>query len=366
MKKIGKITALFILILLNACSKDNPVTKSNEASLLKLELENGGTTYQTTINGTNVSISGVLPFLTEKVTIKNIEVSPKATVSRQSGDVLPVKDGPIPIEVTAENNQIKQIYSLILKVAEEPDYAKLLFEQYTAMDCKAYAKIAIDELKVENNVWNTDGLPPNSFTQCIYVYDAEALKLLGWQWQYPANAYGVNAYPELIFGWKPWQPSSTTLKLPKKISDISKLKVDYDVEVTRNDGDYNLAFDNWINSAANITPQNILFEFMIWEDANNLVPFGDFQEDVSTTNDTYKFYMGDPDWEPPGSNWTYIAFQRIDYRSKGTVDIDELLDYLVGKGIVSQDSYLASVELGNEVGNSTGQAIVKKFSVEIE
>ena len=105
---------------------------------------------------------------------------------------------------------------------------------------------------------------------------------------------------------------------------------------------------------------------MIWEDAHNLIPFGDFQEEVSTTNGTYKFYMGEPTWEPPGSNWTYLAFQRVGYRSKGTVDIDELLVYLVNKGIVSTDSYLASIELGNEVGNSTGQAIIKAFSVEIK
>ncbi len=248
----------------------------------------------------------------------------------------------------------------------EPDYEKLVFEESTAYNCDVFTTIDIGDLKVENNVWNAGGLPPNSYSQCIYVYEDDTLNLIGWEWQYPNEASGVNAYPQLIYGWKPWQPPSTTQNLPKQISTLTTLKVTYDAEVTRNNGDYNLAFDNWINSSPSITPQNILFEFMIWEDTNNLTPFGEFQENVSTTNGTYKFYIGEPDWEPEGSNWTYLCFQRIGYRSQGTVDIDELLSYLVDEGIVSQDDYLASIEFGNEVGNSTGQSIIKAFSVEIE
>ena len=43
MRTIRKITALIHLVLVNSCSQDDPTnptdTKSNEASLLKLELE---------------------------------------------------------------------------------------------------------------------------------------------------------------------------------------------------------------------------------------------------------------------------------------------------------------------------------------
>jgi len=359
-----------MLFLLQSCSQndtDDPIEiKSNEALLLKLELEHEGDTYTTTIDEKTVSLSHPFPFASEKFTVKTIEISPKASINIKAGDVLFVNDSPVSIEITAEDEQTIQNYELIIQIAEEVNYAELLFEQYTDSDCEIYATKDIGDLKVENNAWNANGLPLNSYLQCIYIYDDEDLQLLGWKWAYPDNAYGVNAYPQLIYGWKPWQASSTTEKLPKKISDIAKLKVSYEVETTRNDGDYNLAFDNWINSSSGITPQNILFEFMIWEDANNLLPFGDFQEEVSTTNGTYKFYLGEPDWEPEGSNWTYLAFQRKNYRTNGTVDIDELISYLLAKGIISQDHYLASVELGNEVGNSRGQTIIKKFAVELE
>ncbi|MEM9326319.1 MAG: hypothetical protein AAGA85_11705 [Bacteroidota bacterium] len=249
---------------------------------------------------------------------------------------------------------------------DNSELADLLFTQYFGRDCGVFATIDIGELKVENNAWNAGSLPDNSYQQCIYAYEDETRRLIGWEWEYPDDAFGVNAYPQLIYGWKPWQPPSTTENLPKRIADLRTLKVTYDTEVSKNGGDYNLAFDNWINLSENINPQNIQFEFMIWEDVQGLVPFGDFQGEVITTNGTYRFYRGEPDWEPEGSNWTYLAFQRVENRSKGQVDIDELLEYLVDEGIVSADSYLASIEFGNEVGNSAGRTVIKQFDVEIE
>lgn len=357
---------LVLVIIVSSCNKEVAVELSNEASLLSLEIEHDGNTYTTSIDENTISLSNSLPFTVQSVLIKSIEISPKAETNRIVGDTLFVDDSPVLIEVTSENKRNEQVYILTLSVANEPDYTNLLFEESTTTNCAHYSTIPIGNLKVENNVWNASSLPVGSYSQCIYTFENEFLQLLGWQWQYPDNAFGVNAYPQFIYGWKPWQPTSTTSNLPKRISDIRVLKVTYDAEVSRNDGDYNLAFDNWINSSESITPQNILFEFMIWEEANNLIPFGDFQENVTTNNGIYMFYMGEPTWEPAGTNWTYLAFQRIDNRSKGTVDIDELLLYLVNKSIVSPSNYLASIELGNEVGNSTGQTIIKEFNVEIE
>ncbi|MGD1847578.1 MAG: hypothetical protein ACFB10_19485 [Salibacteraceae bacterium] len=365
MNKVFRLALWFVIVLAFACNRDEELVLSDQANLVHLSVAYQGNIYTTSITNSAIALLAPLPFHAEYVTIKSLQASPMARTNRYSGDTLWVNRGLVHIEVIAENNQNKKIYSLPLEVADEPDYAQLLFDIPSATNCDHYATISIGDWKVENNVWNTTGLTNGSYSQCIYTYEDASLQLLGWQWQYPDNAFGVNAYPQLIYGWKPWLPPSTTSNLPKRIADIQHLKVTYDVEVSRNEGDYNLAFDNWINSSENITPQNILFEFMIWEDANNLVPFGDYQEDVVTSNGTYRFYMGDPTWEPPGSDWTYLAFQRIGNRSQGTVDIDELLAYLVTKGIVAPTHYLSSIELGNEVGNSSGHAIIKAFQVEL-
>ena len=110
MKTIRKITALIILVLVNSCSQDEPTTppdtKSNEANLLKLELEHEGTTYTTSISGTSITLSNILPYGTAEVNIKTIEISDKAIANKKVGDKLNISDNPISIEVTAENGCI--------------------------------------------------------------------------------------------------------------------------------------------------------------------------------------------------------------------------------------------------------------------
>jgi hypothetical protein len=132
--------------------------------------------------------------------------------------------------------------------------------------------------------------------------------------------------------------------------------------LTQGDGGYNLAFDNWINSSAVSKPDNIQFEFMVWEDYNKFYPAGVYQGDVTTSNGTYKFYKTDTVF---GAG-VYLAFQRTEPRRSGTVDIDQLLNYLIDKKIISKDSYLASLELGNEVGSVKGYSVIKKFLIDIK
>lgn len=120
MKKIKKITILIFLVLVNSCSEDEPTTpphtKSNEANLLKLELEHEGTTYTTSISGTSITISNILPYGTEEVSIKTIEISEKATANKKAGDKLKISDSPVSIEVISENGET-ETYSLNLQDA---------------------------------------------------------------------------------------------------------------------------------------------------------------------------------------------------------------------------------------------------------
>jgi len=61
-----------------------------------------------------------------------------------------------------------------------------------------------------------------------------------------------------------------------------------------------------------------------------------------------------------------VAFARTEKRRNGKVDVDELLEYLVNKGIVASDSYLSSIEIGNEVSNTEGYTIFKEFDISIK
>lgn len=254
---------------------------------------------------------------------------------------------------------------LALLLDQIPMELQKVFIEPTVEECGDFSLINQAEINIENNTWNATNLAPGSYEQCIYQYN-NAENWVGWKWSYPATAEGINAYPQLIYGKKPWHSGSTTTALPIEIDQIERLKVQYAVAISRNEGEYNLAFDNWISSAASSRPEEIQFEFMIWEDYHEIIPFGDFIANVVTPNGTYDLYTGEPSWEPEGTNWTYIAFVRTSKRTEGTVDIDLLLQYLVDQGIVPGESYLSSIEFGTEIGNSKGFAVIKSFNINLE
>lgn len=255
---------------------------------------------------------------------------------------------------------------LDLLLEKIPDELKVLFTHADIAECGEFSTINHGDMKAENNTWNAANLAEGSYEQCIFQHTLSGENKIGWKWSYPDTAEGINAYPELIYGKKPWHSQSTTTALPMNISSITQLKAQYDVVVSRNEGEYNLAFDNWISSAASSRPQDILFEFMIWEDYNKITPFGDFITNVSTPNGEYKLYTGNPTWEPEGTDWIYIAFVRSTPRRSGTVDIDLMLQYLIDHDIVPADSFLSAIEFGTEVGNSKGFALIQSFEITLE
>jgi hypothetical protein len=338
---------------------------SDEAKLLELVISYYGEVYQTLIDEINVSVDKEFAYNAEgNFTIHSFTISENAQINIEVGQEVDIYDT-ISINIFAEDGTTSNTYLLALK--RDIDGA-LLIEQSSYSNCLEYNTYRFAELMLENNLWNSINLPPGTFSQCIYQYQIGTTSLFGWEWSFAEDQHGVNAFPEIIYGLKPWYSwdVSTTINLPREISEIAKLKVIYDCEEYIDDGEYNLAFDNWICSSSTATPESILFEFMIWEDRQYLTAFGDYQGELTTTNGVYKFYKGEPDWEPPGCNWTYLAFVRIENRSSGIVDIDEMLTYLVNLNIVTVDDYLVSIELGNEVGNSKGYTVFKSFVVDIE
>ena len=363
---------IFLLTtILISCSKDSPnpveqedkideLIKSAENTLLEIEFTINNQTYTTAINENSISTKNKSEYGFINANIAKMEISNNARSSHKVGDIVNLTNSAI--EITAENG-LKKTYSVSLNQELKPENNELLFNRYSAKSCEQYFNLVFDEYKIENNTWNTQGI--GSFSQCVYLFESDILTLAGWEWDYPESARGVNAYPEIIYGWKPWHNSSTNSNLPIEVSDISSLNVIYDFEITRNDGDFNLTFDNWITSSSDVMPENILYEFLITEEKVNLEPFGEFQETIETSSGAYSFYMGEPDWEPEGSNWTLLAFVRSEPRNSGTVHIDEFLNYLIEKNIISESDYLASIELGNEIGNSSGKTIIREFKVNI-
>src|SRR5258708_7867107 len=101
------------------------------------------------------------------------------------------------------------------------------------------AILKIGEYDVENNAWGTtDPLPPQFIT-------GPPDDTITWGWDWPGHdASKVMAYPEIIFGKKPFNQSSTSASLPRAISDLSELNVDFSFHTSAL-GAFNSAFDLW-------------------------------------------------------------------------------------------------------------------------
>ena len=129
--------------------------------------------------------------------------------------------------------------------------------------CRDWAKLQNADFLYENNVWGQGAISREDRLQCLLKRVVDGKAQYGWRWQWPRGSGDVKAYPEVIYGFKPWFTFSTTANLPRPISTIDELSVAYDVEMQAR-GRYNLAFDIWVTSNDRPTPSDITHEVMIW------------------------------------------------------------------------------------------------------
>jgi hypothetical protein len=216
---------------------------------------------------------------------------------------------------------------------------------------------------VLNNQWNRRLMgPDDSYQQCIQVNSARRPINVEWTWSWPKLQGQVKAYPEIIYGWAPWLDESTVSHLPMRLSSIRKkvrFRVDFDTNVIAPGATYNTAFDLFLTSAAIPTPENRTHEIMIWVNDQN--PW------VSTKSTSYlgRLSVGGEKydfWHNPKSPKLFI-FRKVHPASKGTIVINHFLNYLLNKGFISADEYLADIEFGNEVISGAGQTSIHNYSV---
>ena len=222
-----------------------------------------------------------------------------------------------------------------------------------------------------NNAWGKGDI--TDYEQCLLKRVAGDSTTYGWRWRWPPGPGGkgsVKAYPEVIFGHKPLgspRVPPTAPGLPRRISDVEQLRVDFDVEMTAQ-GLYNLAFEMWIVSdvCPELNEKNITHELMIWMDrtigpntegAEQTVIDG-FMYDVYF--DHYLSHVG------TGTETVLITFISREKRHRGTLDLLKFLHYLVDREHVHSDRYVTSVELGNEVVEGTGEVWLKRYRIDVE
>ena len=236
--------------------------------------------------------------------------------------------------------------------------------------CRDWAKLWNSGFVYENNVWNQGSIERENRAQCLLKRVVDGKVQYGWRWQWPRGSGNVKAYPEVIYGHKPWFASSTTVNLPRRISTINELTVIYGIEMQAR-GRYNLALDVWVTNSDSPTPATITHEIMIWVGDRRRAwepSPGYLAKRVTVGGATYDLYIRPyAEWlkEHGAPDVTYIAFNARTAQLSGKIDVKQFLDYLTANGHLPADGYVASVELGNEIMSGTGELWLKSYEISV-
>lgn len=239
--------------------------------------------------------------------------------------------------------------------------------QATTSLCGDFQGAQAGEYAVENNTWGKGNL--TGFRQCVSLAGtADGGADVVFEWSWPQPTAGVRGYPEVIYGQKPWN-ASTTARLPRVVDDVKTARVALGFNSVR-EGSGNLAFDIWLTTS-NLRPAGsdhlpLAHELMIWLDRwGGMVPAGSVVDTVMLGGITWDLYATTATWGP--EPWQYLAYlPRGVVPSPATLDLRQFLDHLKARGSITGREWLASVELGNELVVGTGRTVLSGFRVGVE
>lgn len=221
--------------------------------------------------------------------------------------------------------------------------------------CENQSSWRLNGVLLNNNLWGASRVKKGVAHLCVYQTDST----WAWVWDVPAKSRGVIGYPAVKVNAKT-HPDS----FPVKVGSIADLEVNYTMQTFVNSHKYNLAFDLWLGQ---VSPhRKTSTEIMVWEEAQDFNSYGKEIDEIETSFGTYTVKAKYLKNETFKQDWMYIGFIRKNHRQKGRVNVQELLEYLVRKQLISADEYLFSIELGNEIGNSTGYTTLKRFDWSME
>jgi len=229
------------------------------------------------------------------------------------------------------------------------------------------ATIQVGNYRLSNNVWNK-GAACGPYSQSVFTETLNGAPAFGWSWRWPDSDVSVVSYPELGYGYSPWNGSSWggSPAIPARIG-TKAISASFDVESSRR-GSYNLAFDIWVTNPTNSpTSSDIAYEIMIWLDHSGFPPSGGrIAQGVKIGGRTFDVWEMSCMKDGKKAKWTDITYVAEAPVYRGSVDISGFFADLVANRGVSNSLYIASIEFGNEVMAGSGVTEITDWSVAVE
>ena len=172
----------------------------------------------------------------------------------------------------------------------------------------------------------------------------------------------VKAFPEIIFGKKPFENyKSTTNRLPAPLTS-AKFKLEYDYKA-KSDGAYNTSTDISFTDNSNPGASNIRAKMMIWFDHQNMSFFNSQTLKQVTIGGLLHDVFIDSDHVGPEGKWVFIALLPHEFPNKGELNLNEYFNYALSQGALKPEWFLSSIEIGSEIATGKGEIVFNRFVV---
>lgn len=238
--------------------------------------------------------------------------------------------------------------------------------------CEDYQSFETKYGVLYNNVWNKHADESGDGVQCIESRGVGGSIQYGWSWSWPEGKRVIYAYPQIKVGSSPWAPEPRfDERFPKKISSLQRFELNFDVE-TVTDGDHNLAASLWLTTepikGGDPNPSVIAAEIMIWtySTERHFDPAGRKFAEVEIDGGWWEVWV-DKNWKDASgvndNRWTYVTFRSKEQSMSASLGLLKLLEYAVEHQIVSEELYVADLELGNEIMSGSGITWINSFEV---
>ena len=191
-----------------------------------------------------------------------------------------------------------------------------------------------------------------NFTNCITgntVISGGVVGKITWDWVNLHN--GVKSYPEIMY-----RPNGQPPNIP--ISELGTLSTSFNVAVSAT-GDYNVAYDLWIDSNKQADHWPHKAEVMIklvqtWTDRPvvDTVTINGIVFDVTVATAQYQ-----------ADTWQNYIFQAQRPVLQATLQFKPFFDYLTSRGYLSNTDIVSTIEFGSEIMHGIGTVTVNAFEV---
>ncbi len=207
--------------------------------------------------------------------------------------------------------------------------------------------VAGGRYEVQNNRWGADT------PQCVVAFDT-GFRVDPGDHDKPEGPAG---YPSIVFGCN-YGTCTKNTPFPRPLADLGDVRSSWAVTLPKS-GDYNVAYDVWLDPTPRREEKNTGAELMIWLDRTDRVqPIGSKTGSVDLAGTSWAIWTGENEGTPVIS---YV-------REKPTTRVKDLsiTDFVrdaTGRGVVQPAWYLTNIQAGFEPWIGGRDLVTDSFSV---